>query len=269
MARSKPWVLPGEKGDEDRSGGTAGPKTKLAAARWGSKAGVTALTAVSPPSPPPPDEALWCRTTRALREDEAVCAFVVAEPPAIPNHHAVKAEPGESPYPAALHSDIQLLPQQAGMAAILATAVVNSESSGMESVGRGGHTHTHGAARVAGTVPGFHRLSHKQFVSLPLHRGRLSVQRLRDLVPERAQPASPPDVLLRQPAKCWLARPGGEAQGDVPQRARLPLPSVQEELPQRQLLGDPHAEPQRYGTARHGTAHCCSLGTRARTPGAS
>lgn len=102
-----------------------------------------ALTAVSPPSPPPPDEALWCRTTRALREDEAVCAFVVAEPPAIPNHHAVKAEPGESPYPAALHSDIQLLPQQAGMAAILATAVVNSESSGTESMGRDTHTHTH------------------------------------------------------------------------------------------------------------------------------
>ncbi|NWX46767.1 FOG1 protein, partial [Steatornis caripensis] len=73
------------------------------------------------------DEALWCRTTRALREDEAVCAFVVAEPPAIPNHHAVKAEPDDSPYPAALHSDIQLLPQQAGMAAILATAVVNKD----------------------------------------------------------------------------------------------------------------------------------------------
>lgn len=36
----------------------------------------------------------------------------------------VKEEPL---YPAALHSDIQLLPQQAGMAAILATAVVNSE----------------------------------------------------------------------------------------------------------------------------------------------
>lgn len=37
----------------------------------------------------------------------------------------VKEEPA---YPAALHSEIQLLPQQAGMAAILATAVVNSES---------------------------------------------------------------------------------------------------------------------------------------------
>lgn len=36
----------------------------------------------------------------------------------------VKEEPL---YPAALHSEIQLLPQQAGMAAILATAVVNSK----------------------------------------------------------------------------------------------------------------------------------------------
>ncbi|XP_017596816.1 PREDICTED: zinc finger protein ZFPM1 [Corvus brachyrhynchos] len=60
------------------------------------------------------DEALWCRTTRALREDEPLSAFVMAEPPAVPNH-GVKAEPGESPYPAALHSDIQLLPPQAGM----------------------------------------------------------------------------------------------------------------------------------------------------------
>uniref|UniRef100_A0A672TE53 Zinc finger protein, FOG family member 1 n=1 Tax=Strigops habroptila TaxID=2489341 RepID=A0A672TE53_STRHB len=73
------------------------------------------------------DEALWCRMTRALREDEVLCAFVVAEPPAIPNHHAVKAEPGNSLYPAVLHSDIQLLPQQAGMAAILAMATVNKD----------------------------------------------------------------------------------------------------------------------------------------------
>lgn len=72
---------------------------------------------------------MWCRTTRAVREDEPMCAFVVAEPAAIPGQ-AVKAEPGDSPYPAALHSDIQLLPQQAGMAAILATAVVNSECRG-------------------------------------------------------------------------------------------------------------------------------------------
>lgn len=74
-----------------------------------------------------------------------MCAFVVAEPLAIGNHHAVKAEPGDSPYPAALHSDIQLLPQQAGMAAILATAVVNSESPRREGGGRGGHGADHRA----------------------------------------------------------------------------------------------------------------------------
>ncbi|NXX74676.1 FOG1 protein, partial [Urocolius indicus] len=75
------------------------------------------------------DEALWCRTTRALGEAEAVCAFVVAEPAAIPDPPlpAVKPEPGDPPYPATLRSDIQLLPQQAGMAAILATAVVNKD----------------------------------------------------------------------------------------------------------------------------------------------
>lgn len=114
------------------------------------------LTAV-----PLADEALWCRTTRALREDEPLSAFVVAEPPAVPNH-GVKAEPGESPYPAALHSDIQLLPQQAGMAAILATAVVNSESRGHRGGTRGeGHTegHTgrdtqhHSPARAPQAVP--------------------------------------------------------------------------------------------------------------------
>lgn len=59
-----------------------------------------------------------------------MCAFVVAEPPAIPSQ-ALKTEPGDSPYTTPLHSDIQLLPQQAGMAAILATAVVNSESPGL------------------------------------------------------------------------------------------------------------------------------------------
>ncbi|XP_077642518.1 zinc finger protein ZFPM1 [Lonchura striata] len=72
------------------------------------------------------EEGLWCRTARALREDEPLSALVVAEPAAVPKP-GVKAEPGESPYPAALHSDIQLLPQQAGMAAILATAVVNKD----------------------------------------------------------------------------------------------------------------------------------------------
>lgn len=154
-------MLPGEKGDEGRKGERQDPKPSWQQHDGGGprRGGHGADRCVSPPprSPPPPDEALWCRTTRALREDEAVCAFVVAEPPAIPNHHGVKAEPGESPYPAALRSDIQLLPQQAGMAAILATAVVNSESSGTGSVGRGGDTRTRrdprGRDRAGGPQP--------------------------------------------------------------------------------------------------------------------
>ncbi|XP_045295925.1 zinc finger protein ZFPM1 isoform X3 [Leopardus geoffroyi] len=76
---------------------------------------------------------------------------------------------------------------------------------------------------------------------------RLPLQRLRHLVPEREEPAGPPTLLLRQPPDHRLARCGRrrEAQGDLPQRARLPLPPVPQELPQRQLPGDPHAQPQR------------------------
>lgn len=83
-----------------------------------------------PPDPSPvasTDEGIWCKTTQAVREGEPLSAIVMTEPQAIPNH-TVKPEPGDVPYPATLHSDIQLLPQQAGMAAILATAVVNSKT---------------------------------------------------------------------------------------------------------------------------------------------
>ncbi|XP_069492199.1 zinc finger protein ZFPM1 isoform X2 [Ambystoma mexicanum] len=71
-------------------------------------------------------EEIWCRTTTAVPENELISTFLVAEPQAIPNY-GVKLEPEELPYPASLHSGIQLLPQQAGMAAILATAVVNKD----------------------------------------------------------------------------------------------------------------------------------------------
>uniref|UniRef100_A0A8D0DME8 Zinc finger protein ZFPM1 n=1 Tax=Salvator merianae TaxID=96440 RepID=A0A8D0DME8_SALMN len=71
-------------------------------------------------------DAIWCKTTRALLEGDVLSAFVMAEPLGIPNH-SVKTEPGESAYPAAVPPEIQLLPQQAGMAAILATAVVNKD----------------------------------------------------------------------------------------------------------------------------------------------
>ena len=53
--------------------------------------------------------------------------LLVAKPPSNPSH-PVKKEPAEPESPAPSHPDIQLLPQQAGMASILATAVVNSES---------------------------------------------------------------------------------------------------------------------------------------------
>lgn len=84
-------------------------------------------------------EELFCKVTRELSAGERLLACL--SPPAgssssplaqlspplslvTQKQPVVKEEPL---YPAALHSDIQLLPQQAGMAAILATAVVNSE----------------------------------------------------------------------------------------------------------------------------------------------
>ncbi|XP_034973021.2 zinc finger protein ZFPM1 isoform X1 [Zootoca vivipara] len=72
------------------------------------------------------DDSIWCKTTKAISEGDALSAFVMAEPMGIPNH-TVKTEPEEPSYPAALAPEIQLLPQQAGMAAILATAVVNKD----------------------------------------------------------------------------------------------------------------------------------------------
>ncbi|XP_063169117.1 zinc finger protein ZFPM1 isoform X2 [Candoia aspera] len=72
------------------------------------------------------DDAIWCKTTKPLSEGEALKAFVMAEPMGIPNH-AGKTEGGDSAPAVALPPEIQLLPQQAGMAAILATAVVNKD----------------------------------------------------------------------------------------------------------------------------------------------
>uniref|UniRef100_A0A3B3ZCH7 Zinc finger protein, FOG family member 1 n=1 Tax=Periophthalmus magnuspinnatus TaxID=409849 RepID=A0A3B3ZCH7_9GOBI len=83
---------------------------------------------------------LFCKLTRALVAGESLVALLSghptpsADPPehlspplslvTHKQHPVVKEEPV---YPAALHSEIQLLPQQAGMAAILATAVVNKD----------------------------------------------------------------------------------------------------------------------------------------------
>ncbi|XP_060892388.1 zinc finger protein ZFPM1 [Labrus mixtus] len=85
-------------------------------------------------------EELFCKVTRELLAGEKLLASLSMPPPGssssplaqlspplslvIQKQPVVKEEPM---YPAALRSEIQLLPQQAGMAAILATAVVNKD----------------------------------------------------------------------------------------------------------------------------------------------
>ncbi|XP_018416058.1 PREDICTED: zinc finger protein ZFPM1 [Nanorana parkeri] len=69
---------------------------------------------------------IWCKTSQVIEQGEVVRAFLMAEPQAIPNF-SVKEEPGESSQEITTQPEFQLLPQQAGMAAILATAVVNKD----------------------------------------------------------------------------------------------------------------------------------------------
>lgn len=73
-----------------------------------------------------------------------------------------------------------------------------------------------GQPRLSG--PDCPSVPHPRFHPAP-PRGCLPLQRLRDLVPKRAEPASSPALLLCQPPACRL--PGlsdrGEAQGDLPQ----------------------------------------------------
>ncbi|KAM5138057.1 zinc finger protein ZFPM1 [Mantella aurantiaca] len=69
---------------------------------------------------------IWCKTSQVIGRGEGVRAFLMAEPQAIPNF-SMKEEPGETSQEAAAQPEFQLLPQQAGMAAILATAVVNKD----------------------------------------------------------------------------------------------------------------------------------------------
>lgn len=84
------------------------------------------------PGPPitgaltPADEALWCRLTKPVPAGGLLSVLLSAEPHSIPSH-PVKKEPAEPECLAPSHADIQLLPQQAGMASILATAVINSK----------------------------------------------------------------------------------------------------------------------------------------------
>ncbi|MEE6513782.1 hypothetical protein FKM82_021589 [Ascaphus truei] len=69
---------------------------------------------------------IWCRTSQAVDQGELIRAFLMAEPQAIPNY-GVKEEPVETTHGVPALAEFQLLPQQAGMAAILATAVVNKD----------------------------------------------------------------------------------------------------------------------------------------------
>ncbi|XP_024591505.1 zinc finger protein ZFPM1 [Neophocaena asiaeorientalis asiaeorientalis] len=72
------------------------------------------------------DGALWCRLTRPVAAGGRLSVLLAAEPhsaPSQPVKEPVEPE-GLAPSPA---TDIQLLPQQAGMASILATAVVNKD----------------------------------------------------------------------------------------------------------------------------------------------
>ncbi|XP_053304878.1 zinc finger protein ZFPM1 [Spea bombifrons] len=69
---------------------------------------------------------IWCRTLQDIEQGEVIRAFLMAEPQAIPNY-PVKEEPGETSQSSSTLPEFQLLPQQAGMAAILATAIVNKD----------------------------------------------------------------------------------------------------------------------------------------------
>lgn len=75
----------------------------------------------------PADEALWCRVTKPVPAGRLLGVLLTAAEPRGTPSHPVKEEPAEPECPAPSHTDIQLLPQQAGMASILATAVINSE----------------------------------------------------------------------------------------------------------------------------------------------
>ncbi|KAK7892080.1 hypothetical protein WMY93_024043 [Mugilogobius chulae] len=83
---------------------------------------------------------LFCKLSKDLMAGESLLAFLsgrpiscadsqeqLSPPLSLVTHKQQPVVKEEPVYPAALHSDIQLLPQQAGMAAILATAVVNKD----------------------------------------------------------------------------------------------------------------------------------------------
>ncbi|XP_030646655.1 zinc finger protein ZFPM1 [Chanos chanos] len=74
-------------------------------------------------------EGLFCKVTQELSAGDSLLATLSWPAVGLSVTTQTQSElvKEEAPYPAALHSEIQLLPQQAGMAAILATAVVNKD----------------------------------------------------------------------------------------------------------------------------------------------
>ncbi|XP_006152772.2 zinc finger protein ZFPM1, partial [Tupaia chinensis] len=73
------------------------------------------------------DEALWCRVTKPVPAGGLLCVLLTAEPHGAASH-PVKEEPAEAPCLAPMATaDIHLLPQQAGMASVLATAIINRD----------------------------------------------------------------------------------------------------------------------------------------------
>ncbi|KAM5262632.1 zinc finger protein ZFPM1 [Ctenodactylus gundi] len=72
------------------------------------------------------DDSLWCKVTKPVPVGELLHVVLMAEPRST-SSCPVKEEPKEPESVAPTHTDIQLLPQQAGMASILATAVINKD----------------------------------------------------------------------------------------------------------------------------------------------
>lgn len=70
---------------------------------------------------------LWCTTTKNIMEGEELVAFVVDFDSRL--HSVNHMSLSEGMYPARLLDTIQLLPQQAAMASILPTAIVNSKGT--------------------------------------------------------------------------------------------------------------------------------------------
>ncbi|CAN2389229.1 Zinc finger protein [Pristimantis euphronides] len=69
---------------------------------------------------------IWCKTSKDIQQGDIIRAFLMAEPQAILNFK-IQQEPYESFHEIPTPTEFPLLPQQAGMAAILATAVVNKD----------------------------------------------------------------------------------------------------------------------------------------------